>query len=274
MGVEQSTISRRVKRLEEALGVRLFERHPDGLRPTAMAETLQVPALAAAQQIKAMQDAARQADTRGGLVRVALTETMAELLVVPAMGAFLVANPDVRLELLTALPLVDLSRNEADIAIRNVRPQGSGLVSRKVATLEFAPFAHRDYWAKTASRSPERLDWIVVAEPPQIKLPEQDWYAEHVDAAPRITTSTFKAQIEAVQRGLGVGLLTHAVAKSFDALEYDDLGLPAAPAFELWLVVPGDLRTLPHVRAVIDWLVSLCDGLGDRRGRRRSGTTP
>lgn len=259
LGVEQSTMSRRVRRLEQALGVRLFERHADGLRPTARAEQLKAHASAAAQHIKAMEVAARH--DSGGVVRVALTETMAELLVVPAMGAFLVDNPHIRLELNTALRLVDLLADEADIAIRNVRPQDDALVSRKVATLSFAAFAHRDYWASMQSREAADLDWIVVAEPAGVSLPEQQWYDTHVRVTPRITTTSFKAQLEAVRRGLGVGLVTHAAAAPFSELVADDLQLPEGLGFELWLVVQQERRELPKVRTVIDWLVDLCRGL-------------
>lgn len=262
MAVEQSTMSRRIKRLEAALAVNLFERRTDGLRPTERAQALLGHAEAAQKSIEAMLEAAA-APTTGGVVRLATTETMAELLILPAMEDLLARHPDVRLQLLTGLSLHDVSDGTADVAIRNVRPKDDALVSRKVATIAFAPFAHRDYLTRLRPAAPgtsrlASLEWVTVAAPPGVTFPEAVWFAEHVGVEPRLVTNTFKAQLDAVRRGLGAGLIARPAASPFAELEEITVDVPTLASFDLWLVTHRDRRQLPHVRAVIEWLVALC----------------
>ncbi len=254
LGIEQSTISRRIKRLETALQLPLFERHPEGLRPTEAAQPLLVHARAAAANMDALQRAAASPSLRGGRVRVACTAAMADLMIMPAMQSFLGQHPEIRLDLETGLDFVDLARGDADIALRNRRATDASLASRKLATLRFAPFATADYARRHAATPLRELDWLVVRG----SVLETQWFEAHVGIEPRVTTQSFKEQLEAVRRGLGVGLIAHQAALGFDELVEMALpALPEPPAFELWLVTHADRRAQPHIRTVIDWLVEL-----------------
>ena len=141
LGVNQSTISRRISALERELGVRLFDRTPEGLVPTAAAEEIVPRAelfeVTAAELIGAIEGL----DTRpGGVVRVASPVLIASELLAPALPAFLDEQPGLRLELIVGDAIVDLSRREADLALRFVRPDRGDLLVRRVGTLRFAVF--------------------------------------------------------------------------------------------------------------------------------------
>ncbi|MEM6295403.1 MAG: LysR family transcriptional regulator [Myxococcota bacterium] len=256
LGVEPSTVGRRIKRLEDALGVVLFERAADGLRVTDAAAPLVAHAEATARSIEALFDAARGVTSSGGRVRVACTRAMAELILLPRMSAFMAEHPSIRLDLDTGLDFVDLGRGDADIALRSQRPSEHGLVARKLTSLTFGAFASADYASGHRTQAPTSWDWLVV----RANVVESRYFDEHVGTEPRLTTASFKEQLDAVQAGLGVGLIARRVAEMLDLVELPMPGLPVPPPFDLWMVTQRERGQQPHVRAVIDWLVSLVRG--------------
>ncbi|MGH1344604.1 MAG: LysR family transcriptional regulator [Nannocystales bacterium] len=256
LGVEPSTIGRRIKRLEDVLGVTLFERHSDGLRPTAASKPLLQHARDAARSIDTLVATAREHPNAGGRVRVACTAAMADLVLVPNMQSFLSEHPALRIDLETGLEFVDVSRGQADVALRSRRPSEHGLVSRKLATMHFAPFATKAYAAAHRAEPPSLWDWLLV----RADVVETAWFEKHLGVEPRLTMHSFKAQLDAVRQGLGVGLIASKAAAMFDDLvELALPGLPEPAPFELWLVTQQERRQQPHVRAVIDWLTRLVE---------------
>lgn len=254
--VEPSTIGRRIRRLEEGLGLTLFERHSGGLRPTAASEPLLRHARDAARSIETLLATAREQPSAGGRVRVACTTAMADLVLVPNMQSFLSEHPGLRIDFETGLELVDVARGQADVALRSRRPGEHGLVSRKLATMHFAPFATRAYAAAHRDEPPASWDWLVV----RADVVETAWFETHLGVEPRLTLLSFKAQLDAVRQGLGVGLIASKAAAMFEDLEPLELpGLPEPPPFDLWMVTQRERRQQPHVRAVIDWLVGLLE---------------
>jgi len=258
LGVEPSTIGRRIKRLEDVLGLTLFERHADGLRPTAASKPLLQHAQDAARSIDSLVATAREQPSAGGRVRVACTAAMADLVLVPNMQSFLSEHPALRLDLETGIEFVDVSRGQADVALRSRRPREHGLVSRRLATMHFAPFATKAYAAAHGDDPPASWDWLLV----RADVVETAWFENHLGVEPRLTMHSFKAQLDAVRQGLGVGLIATKAAAMFDDLV--ELALPGFPEpapFELWLVTQQERRQQPHVRAVIDWLVMLVEAM-------------
>ncbi|HLL22798.1 MAG TPA: LysR family transcriptional regulator, partial [Kofleriaceae bacterium] len=129
LGVDVSTVSRRLSVLEERLGATLFERGRAGTIAMDAARAL-VPI--AEQMEDAMQRFATAADTLdreiGGVVRIACPADVAEIVVAPLLPALLRAHPALRIDLDAGEAVVDLARREADLALRVVRPQHGDLV--------------------------------------------------------------------------------------------------------------------------------------------------
>ncbi len=181
---------------------------------------------------------------------------MADLVLVPNMQSFLSEHPALRIDLETGLEFVDVSRGQADVALRSRRPSEHGLVSRKLATMHFAPFATKAYAAAHRAEPPSLWDWLLV----RADVVETAWFEKHLGVEPRLTMHSFKAQLDAVRQGLGVGLIASKAAAMFDDLvELALPGLPEPAPFELWLVTQQERRQQPHVRAVIDWLTRLVE---------------
>ncbi len=254
LGIEQSTVSRRIAGLEEQLGAQLFERHPGGPGRrllTPLGERLVRHAETVEASVLAFTDEARGHETDvKGRVKVALTESLAVHVVIPTLiGPLRRAHPGLTVELVSSHAASDLSHRDAEIATRFFRPPSGDLISKRVARLSTAVLARPEFAHTPASKLP----WIS-CELAGIATPERAWYERHVAREPALVTNTYVAQLEAVRAGLGAALLTRSVRLLDPGLEELDLGLPRGPELSLWLTTPRALRRVPRIRAVWDAL--------------------
>lgn len=272
LGVEQSTVSRRIAALEAALGAPLFDRLASGPRATDLARRLRTRAEAIEAQVLALADTARnEARVIDGRVRLALTASFAVQVVIPHLASELARrHPKLALDLIIDDHAADLARREADLALRFFRPRGGDLVTKRVARLPLTVLAHRSYLRKR--KGADALDWIVL-DLPGAQLADGALLAQ-LGVEPRMRVTNHLAQIEAVRAGLGVALLTRSLQWLDSALVEVDLALPPFPSVELWLVVPRALRHVPRVAAVwslleerMPELEAEARGKGTRRAR-------
>lgn len=250
LGVEQSTVSRRIAALERALGASLFDRLATGPRATELGERLRAHAERIEAEVHGLVDHARgeQREIRGR-VRVALTESLAVQVVIPhLLGELRALHPQLDVDLVTSDLSADLGRREADVALRFYRPETGDLVAKRVATMRTAVLAHRSY-PKRRSRSLASHDWVALSLPGVRTADEA--LLESCGIEPRMRTNSHLAQVEAVRAGLGVALLTRSLLKLDPGLVVLPLELPALPSVELWLVTPRPLRTIPRIDAVV-----------------------
>ena len=244
LGVSHSTIVRRVERLESQLGTRLFDRDYTGYQPTAAGETLMTSALAAEDAILT---AGRQLDgsdaSLTGEIRVTTGDVLLEYLLMPDIVSFSELYPEIELTMLLSYDLFDLSRREADIAIRfhqNGRQPPEDLVGRKVITGKNCYYASRAYlqthdpWAPNTTAR-----WIGWDEP--------ELFPEWVQRSPFPNipaVGTFHsavAQIAGVKAGLGLVTLPCFVG---DALT-DVVRIPGCEPYDnydIWMVWHPDFR--------------------------------
>src|SRR4051794_17942551 len=139
--VDPTTVGRRMAALERASGDALFVRTPDGLKLTpaglkvlAHAERIEHEVLASERELLA------NPTTLAGPLRVTGGDALVNYVVLPAVAGLRAAHPDLAIELLTDTTVVDLSRREADLALRLVRPKEPALVARRLGELPFAMF--------------------------------------------------------------------------------------------------------------------------------------
>jgi len=256
--VNQSTVSRRIAALEEALGMALFERGPRGIqlksaaeRLMGLAEEMEATAFAVEREISG------RSNQPEGKVRVTTIEDLASVLIAPELPAFRRRWPNIDLVLLTTPVTLDLSRGEADVSLRLARPTQSDLHARKVGGFGYGVFASDDY---IASVEPDRLaqmpalDWIVLEDVTH-PVPESRWLREKLPGMkPVLSCNGIKTQIAAVQAGLGVAVVPRPYAyfhPGLRRLPIDTQGLYR----ELWLVVHSALRHSAPVQAVMDFLL-------------------
>lgn len=262
LGVDTSTVSRRIAAFERQLGVRLFERSREGLERTLAAEQLFEAAEAMeAAHARLSRDASDVEAAAEGTVRLSLDPGTAEFFVVPALPRLRTKHPRIDLEL-DASPLPrDLRRREADLALRSTTIAGADLVATKLAVETWTAMASPALVGRLgALASWDAAAWITWDRDMSSYAPAR-WIASH---APRaevpLRTSHFASQVAAAEAGLGLALLpapyasrpTLERARTTRALA---ASMASWPSSELWLVTPRILRDVPRIAAVWGFLV-------------------
>lgn len=259
--VNQTTVARRLAALEEALDCRLFDRLQSGARLTEAGRALldsarrvESAALALAEQASAL---GRQAT---GVVRVTTSESMANIVVAPAIALFREQRPDILIDLHANERRYDLAVGEADVAIRGgERPTERGLYARRLMETPWLVYASRDYIARHGA--PERVEDIehhqlIGWEGRMPNIPGMDWILAHAPGA-RIPCSctTIANLLEVVKAGLGLAPLPAIAAGPEPDL------VPLIPIVHerdiaIWLVVHESRREDPRVRAFLDFIAA------------------
>jgi DNA-binding transcriptional LysR family regulator len=258
LGVNHSTVFRRVNALETRLGARLFDRLPDGYALTPAGEAMMADAVAVDEHITALDRRMSGQDHRlTGSLRVTTTDTIAHEILMPHLARFRTAHPSIDLELVIGNPVVNLSKREADVAIRPSLEPGSALVGRRISGLAMAVYGAEGYM--TQRGRPRRAtdlashDWVAGDES-LAHLPWSRWLAKRVKPARIVYRSnSLLDQICAADAGFGLAVLPCALANSRSGLVRL---FPPDPAFasELWLVTHADLRHGARVRAFLDFM--------------------
>jgi DNA-binding transcriptional LysR family regulator len=262
LGVDASTASRRLATLEEELGAVLFDRNREGITPTEPAENL----MPVAEEIEAgmlrFANAAQGLEREAsGLVRVACAPDVAVVLLLPLFKELLAQHPALRVEVEESTTPLDLTRREADLAVRVVRPVRGDLV---VTRLLQAPWVLAASPALAASvgklRKWHDVPWISWTES-HAHAPQPRWLAKYArEIEPVLRTDSFAVQVAAAAAGLGVVLVPEpsAVHHGLERVKLAPALKQAAedwPVSDLFLVAHRALREVPRVRVVWDLLV-------------------
>lgn len=260
LGLDTSTVSRRLASLEEDLGERLFERTREGLSPSPAAERV----LAAAESMEAAharlaRDASATERLAEGVVRVSTAPGISSVFIAPSLLKLRKRYPRLTIELDSAVQARDLTRHEADLAVRSVRSTGAELVTTHLTRSKwFAASSPR--LAKTTLSDWSDVSWIQWDRDLSSFGPAR-WIAQHLPSpAIALRTSDFPAQLSACRAGLGVmlapepyieacGLARIAYAPSLAA------STESWPSDDLWLVGHRALRDVPRIAAVWTFLV-------------------
>lgn len=254
LGIEQSTVSRRVASLETELGQPLFDRTPLGPKPSALAERMRAHVERLSSEVQAIADlAAGDTNEVEGRVRLAMTESFAVHVFLPHLYTELRRrHPRLQIDVLCSTASADLGRREADLAIRFYRPLQGDLITQRMASLPTAVLAKRAY-AEAHGSDPEQLDWIVL-ELAEGQSGDAAYVATHIKRPPGMFTNSHLTQVEAVRTGVGVALLARAHLAIDPQLTALELDLPPSDPIEVWLTAPRGLRQTPRVSAVWDYL--------------------
>jgi DNA-binding transcriptional LysR family regulator len=260
-GLTQPTMGRHIEALEQKLGAPLFLRSPRGLTPTDLARQLEqhlaeMHAAAAA----ALRDASGSADSLKGAIRITASQIIGAEVLPPILGAFHGRHPEIDIELVLSNKTEDLSRRDADIAVRMMRPIQGALLARKVGSLGVGFYAAPDYVARqgipqdlAGLREHAMIGFDRVAPPIEalkdLALPweiSRDLFAFRSD--------NDLAQIAAVRAGLGIGTCQHQLARRYgltpvlaEAFEFE---------LEVWIAMHENLKGHRRMRLMFDHLVA------------------
>jgi len=253
----QPTLGRHIDQLERQLGAPLFLRSPRGLQPTDLALAFR-PHLAdmAAAAEAAARDASGVASGEGGVVRVAASYIIGVEVLPEILTRFREANPGVDVELALSNKIEDLTRRDADVAVRMARPTQNSLVAKKVGALTIGFYATADYLARHGV--PKDFDEL---ESHTLIGFDRDMpeFVNELSIGRPITRDVFAmrtdndvAQLAALKAGFGIGACQRQIGQR--------LGLVPvmADAFsfklDIWICMHETLRGSPRMRLMFDHL--------------------
>ncbi len=250
--VDVSTVFRAVRRLEAALGQTLFEKGRAGYLPTSLATDLAQQAERAEQALQAARIGVEQGgEVISGTVRLTCTDSVLQGLLLPALAQFMPAYPALVLELSTSNDFANLSRRDADIALRLTRTPPEHLVGRCLGTVAYQVCASPAYACQHEGRERAELAWIA----PDDFLPDHPtvaWRREHLPGVrPRYRCNSMLSVTELVRAGMGVAALPDFLL--------DGSLQPLGPALAghdtaLWLLTRPDCRALRSVVTLFEEL--------------------
>ncbi|MDW3180830.1 LysR family transcriptional regulator [Roseobacter sp.] len=271
LGTGIATVSRRIQRLEEALGMPLFVHHQTGYKLTDEGAALLPRAEALEEAMLSFRAGVTAEAEVTGHVRLATAENLANPIIIPALPALLDRHPHLTLDVITDVATANLHRREADLAVRMVRPTGGNVTIRRIGTIGFGLYGSLGYMAARRAYPEEGLlenDRVIGWSERQNTLPTAQWIERALRGrAPVLMTSTLAAQMSAAQADIGLAVLPHFLAREAGLQPLPvELGLDQP----IWLVLHSDLSASQRVRVVADHLVEIFRQNGDRLKQARA----
>ncbi len=251
LGVDNSTVFRTVQRMERGLGQRLFERTRNGYLPNELAQTLITHAERMESELEAARSAAQQTHQQiSGSVRITTTDTLLHGLIAPALIGFKALHPLVQFDLHTGNELANLSRRDADIALRVTKRPPAHLIGKPLGNIRVAVFMASRGRARTLEDHLQKnTPWIA----PDDALPEHPsvlWRRKHAPKAQvQYRVSSILSVAELIAQGLGIGILPLFLAQGRRDLR--QLGEPLSESeTPLWILMHAESKHLRRVSAV------------------------
>jgi DNA-binding transcriptional LysR family regulator len=265
LGVNQTTVMRRMTRLEAAIGAELFESRQTGYHLTPLGQSIAETAAVVEKEVKALEHAlgAKQRALTGS-VRVTTPEMLANILITPWLRTFRKSHPGILVELAADDRRLDLARGEADIALRaSVRdrepPLAPGTVGRKLARVGWSLYCSRSYADEhgvPASVDEIARHAVVGFDGAIADLPGPRFLAR-VGASSRISArcNSLTNLLLTLRAGLGVSTLPCIAGDSDPELVRCQPPIAEIEG-ELWLVLREDAKSAPHIRIFADLLAA------------------
>lgn len=260
LGIDHSTLNRRINGLEKSLSAKLFDRRTSGYTLTsqgarlmASAEAMERAAFAAVREVG---DATR---TVAGTVRIGTPDGFGAVFLSPRLGKLGDSHPELQIQLVTRERLFSLSQREADIAIGLARPKTGRIRARKLTDYELGLYAATDYLErhgaitdKAALQSHRFIGYI----DEMIYAPELDYIPQVGEGIrPTIKSSSLLAQQNAILAGQGLGILPRFMAGG-DARLTRVLPRTVSLIRTYWLTIHEDIAELARIRVTADFIAA------------------
>ena len=254
LGVNHTTVLRRVGAFEKRLGLRLFERLPTGYVLTAGGEDLVAASRAIDDTVTELERKLAGQDLRlSGIVRVTTTDTLMGSVLPGILAEFRATHPGIQLEVALSNVMFNLSKRDADVAIRPANDPPEMLVGRRIAKIAFAVYEVRITW-----QSIERV----------MDLPAHDWVGPDDSLSDTAVARWMRSELpeckitlradlllglrQAAQAGLGLAPLPCYLGDTSPELVCVHRPIPAMET-ALWILTHEDLRRTARVRAFTEF---------------------
>ena len=263
LGLTQPTAGRHIGQLEAQLGLKLFSRSPQGLKPTPAALEL----VSHAETMAAASQALRRTASGGaredrGTVRITASEMVGCEVLPPMLARFRERYPGIALELVLNNRNEDLLRRDADIAVRMVRPRQKSLAARRVGKSPVGLYAHRAYVERFGlPKTPRDLESHCLIGFDRNDRPLKSLQPENPGSMPWLLSPKMfgfrsdndLAQFAALKCGVGIGGCQHGIARNYPEL-VPVLAKVIRFELDIWLVMHEDMRSTARIRRLFDHL--------------------
>ncbi len=256
--IDATTAGRRLRRLEQALGERLFEQGPDGQSLTPAGERL----LTQAREMERVANAIGRPEPGGavrGTVRASVSEGFGTWFISRHLGALADAHPSLAVDLVATSGFLNPSRRETDVAVLLGRPRRGPLLTRKLADYGLRLYASHDYLAaypglKTVTDLQQHR--LIGYVPDILYAPELRFIDELPGApVPQLRSSSINAQYRMTTAGAGIAVLPCFIGDADRKLSRVLPDIRITRSF--WMVTHEETRHFPQVAAFVDWLTAL-----------------
>jgi DNA-binding transcriptional LysR family regulator len=256
LGVNHSTVFRRLGQIEKELGSRLFERGRGGYALTPSGEEMVELAERVSEDITSFERKITGRDLRPtGELRVTTSDMVLLHLLTDVLVAFRRAYPEIVVDVVVSNTILNLSKRDADVAVRATYHAPEALTGRRIGRIAWAVYGAHSFAGTRfdLSADPARHDWVGFADHIAVARASK-WFKEHGVADERIVykVNTMLGLAEAVAGGAGLALLPCYVG---DAVSGLTRLCPPVPELEgeLWLVTHPDLCETARVHAFLDF---------------------
>jgi DNA-binding transcriptional LysR family regulator len=263
LSVDSSTVSRRLHKLESALGTQLFLRENHGHRLTQHGEKLLQTALDVEQKTQSAIELLQGKNLQQfGDIRLGTTDAFGNYFIASQLTDFLEQHPQINIDLLPLQRSVKLAHHEADVAITIDRPTNESLVVAKLCDYRLKLYASKSYLAKHTqiNKTSDLLSHAMVGYVDDLIFSRQLCYLEQFlpQITPRFKSTSVIAQATAVEHGLGIAILPCFLAhRKNDLVEVLPNGLDIVRQF--WITAPKERMELLRVKTLWHYLQSITD---------------
>jgi DNA-binding transcriptional LysR family regulator len=253
LGVDETTVARRLSRVETSLGSKLFDRLDGVMQPTEAGQFVVHHAERMEIEIDLLKASASGTDAvASGTVRVTSIPMIVNRLLIPALPGLYMAYPRLRLEAIAEPRNLSLTRREADIALRLARPdREQNVIARRIGELTYSVYGPRN-------ENPRDLPWITYEDGME-SLPHVVWIDNAIkqDKAglASLKVNDSEVVLHAIRAGLGKSLLPCVIGDAEPGLIRMDHA-KSVLSREVWLLVHPEIRKISRISIVIDWLGS------------------
>jgi len=258
LGVNASTIQRRVARFEEQNGIHLFERRRRGLHPTPDCRAIVAEASQINDRVTAMSRDILGGDLRlEGLLRVTSTETFITQSVAAHFAEFGRLHPAIDLEVTLTNARLNLSRQDADVAIRPSRSPHETLVGQRVAAIGFALYGVEHLIGDLPQRPDiealRQLPWIGIGEA-LTAAPPHEWMVANIPHdSISLTIDTFPAMLTCALAGTGIALLPCSLGDAQPVLLRRELPGERLET-SVWILTHPEIRNAARIKAFMGFM--------------------
>jgi DNA-binding transcriptional LysR family regulator len=253
LGVNQSTVFRRLAALEAAVGARLFDRSRAGYEPTAAGEDMIALAATMAESIIEFERRVAGRDVKPtGDLSVTVPGVLGLHFMPAIVAGFHASNPGVVVELILSNETLDLSRRGADVAVRLTNDPPETLVGRRICTARWRLYHRRDIVAKLGAEAIESVAFIGYGGSLG-PASNRRWIEASVDSGRIVAKANSPhCMLELALQGVGAALLPCFLGDRNPDLARVGYALPELDA-GLWTLTHADLRRAARVRAFMDF---------------------